>query len=131
MVAAQGGDARVCDDPGLLPQAEKQTPVPSPVSGFIARMDAEMMGNAARELGAGRLKKDDALDPAAGFILKKRIGDRVEMGEPIAVLHHQDVVSPETAARMLAASLTITQDPPAPLPLIRARILPAGTENLA
>ncbi|HSK69986.1 MAG TPA: thymidine phosphorylase [Candidatus Limnocylindria bacterium] len=131
MVTAQGGDARVCRDPGLLPQAPAQTPVPAPKSGYVARMDAERMGLAARELGAGRVRKEDAIDPAAGFVLMKRIGDRVEEGEPFAVLHHRSSAPARTAADMLVSALTIDDRPPSPAPLIRARILPDGKEILA
>ncbi len=131
MITAQGGDARVCDDQDLLPRAEVLTPVPAPRSGFVARMDAEKMGLAARDLGAGRVRKDDAIDPTAGFELRRRIGDKVEEGETFAVLHHGRNTSPHAAAAMLTGALAISDAPPAPLPLIRARILPDGKEILA
>jgi len=129
MIEAQGGDGRVCDDTGLLPQAEKATPVPAPQSGYLARMDTEQAGLAAQALGAGRLTKDDVIDPAAGYILFKRVGDYLREGEPVAELRHAAKAPSGEAARMLRDSLRFSDTPPHIPPLIRARIAPDGKET--
>lgn len=129
MIRAQGGDERVCDDTGLLPQAEAATPVLSPKSGYLARMDAEQAGLAAQVLGAGRLTKEDVIDPAAGYILYRRVGDYFREGEPFAELRHAKKAPRMEAARMLRDSLRFSDDPPQIPPLIRARIAPDGKET--
>jgi pyrimidine-nucleoside phosphorylase len=129
MIQAQGGDARVCEEPDRLPWAEMTTPVLAPRAGFLAAMDTEKAGLAAQMLGAGRLRKEDVIDPAAGFILCKRIGDKVKAGETIAVLHHQRSAPFERAGKMLQEALQFSDTKPAKKALIRARIAPDGKET--
>ena len=67
-VAAQGGDQAVADDPDdVLPRAALQRVVLVPSSGYLAGIDAEGVGRAALALGAGRVSKDDPIDPGAGI----------------------------------------------------------------
>ena len=67
MIRAQGGDPRVCEgDTGLLPKASRKIAMPAPDDGYIAAIRTSEVGNAARLLGAGRLRKEDAIDPAVG-----------------------------------------------------------------
>jgi pyrimidine-nucleoside phosphorylase len=84
MVKRQGGDASVIHDPGRYPGKLKPRPVLSPRSGFISACDALGIGKLAVRLGAGRIKKEDSIDPEAGIWLEKKIGDRVKKGEPLA-----------------------------------------------
>ncbi|BAQ10761.1 pyrimidine-nucleoside phosphorylase [Bacillus sp. OxB-1] len=93
LIEAQGGDPAIVADPALLPSAAYQIEVPSPASGFVVHMDADSLGVAAMLLGAGRATKEDAIDLAVGVVLKKKIGDPVEQGEPLAIIHSnkQDV----------------------------------------
>ncbi|WP_082053780.1 pyrimidine-nucleoside phosphorylase [Gordoniibacillus kamchatkensis] len=86
-VAAQGGDPELVRRPELLPRAEREVPLPAASAGFIEAIDAEKVGLAAMLLGAGRLTKEDAIDYAVGVTLRKKVGDRVELGETLAVLH--------------------------------------------
>jgi pyrimidine-nucleoside phosphorylase len=86
-VTAQGGDPRVADDPDVLPHAARTRTVGSPRAGWVAEYDAEGVGKAAMLMGAGRARKDDAIDPAAGVVLHAKVGDRVEVGTPLATLH--------------------------------------------
>ncbi|MBB4823818.1 pyrimidine-nucleoside phosphorylase [Sporosarcina luteola] len=87
MIAAQGGNAEIVRRPELLPKATYQIEVPSPASGFITKMEADEIGVAAMLLGAGRATKEDEIDLAVGIVLNKKIGDRVEKGEPLAIIH--------------------------------------------
>lgn len=83
----QGGDASVVDDPSKLPQAEYQFEVKAEESGFVEEIAAEEIGIASAMLGAGRQTKEDEIDLAVGLVLKKKVGDRVEQGDTLAVIH--------------------------------------------
>jgi pyrimidine-nucleoside phosphorylase len=87
MVAAQGGDTRVVADPDLLPRAACVETVPAPRSGYLAEVHAAEIGLTAVDLGAGRAKKGDALDYAAGLVIHRKVGDLVEKGEPLFTVH--------------------------------------------
>ena len=78
MIRAQGGDPAVCDDVSLLPQAPVRRTVACGRTGYVRAMDTVALGTAAQAMGAGRLRKEDAIDYAAGFVLKVRLGDRTE-----------------------------------------------------
>lgn len=83
----QGGNAAVVDDLSLLPTAAYQFEVKSQKSGYVSEIIADQIGLAAMHLGAGRLTKDSEIDLAVGIILNKKIGDKVEAGEPLAIVH--------------------------------------------
>ena len=87
VIAAQGGDARVVDDPTLLPRAGLTEPVLSPSDGIVSHIDAEKIGIAAGILGAGRELVGDAIDPSVGITLLRKVGDAIATGEPVAILH--------------------------------------------
>lgn len=129
MILAQGGDAAVCDDTGRLPQSGMKTEIRAGQSGFIGSMKTEQLGLAAQALGAGRLRKEDQLDYAAGYILMKRIGDPVKQGEVMAVMHHEAGAPYEKAAAMLQDAILITQDRPPKPTLIHAMIARDGKET--
>jgi len=94
VVAAQGGDPRVCDAPDdVLPRATETQPLPAPRAGVVAAIDAERIGLAALLLGAGRRTKEDAVDPAAGIVLGAQVGDHVDAGQPLAVFHRGALVA--------------------------------------
>lgn len=86
-IAAQGGDERLVRDPSGFPTAKFSREVVAPVDGFVTRMNAEQIGHSSVKLGAGRVKKGDAIDHSAGIILCKKTGDRVARGEVLAVLY--------------------------------------------
>lgn len=83
----QGGDASVVDDVSKLPQAKFQFEVKAEESGFVEEIAAEELGIASAMLGAGRQTKEDEIDLAVGLVLKKKVGDRVEQGDTLAVIH--------------------------------------------
>jgi pyrimidine-nucleoside phosphorylase len=104
MVAAQGGDPRVVSDPdGILPRARHRREIRAPRAGAVAAIGAETVGVAALALGAGRARKEDAIDPAAGIELLCRVGDRVEKDQPLAVLHYNDRDPEPSAGRLIEA----------------------------
>ena len=87
MVKAQGGDEAVVSDLAILPKADYTMEVKAPKAGYVEHMDAQGCGMAAVLLGAGRDKKEDAVQADAGIVLCKKTGGRVEAGETLAVLH--------------------------------------------
>lgn len=87
MIEAQGGEPRVIEDLSLLPHACERIPRMAEEAGFIEKMRTDMIGNAAKCLGAGRERKDDQIDPGVGIVMKVRIGDRVKKGDVLYELH--------------------------------------------
>ena len=118
LVAAQGGDLRAIEDPGLLPQARQVEEIPAPQAGYVQRLAARKVGLAAGLLGAGREVKGQAVDPAAGVELLAKIGDRVEDGQPLARLHVGRPEGLPEAKRLLAEAYVLGEAPPRPGPLI-------------
>ena len=125
VVAAQGGDPRVCDDPlGVLPKAKHVEPFRAATSGFIAGIRAWPVGQASMLLGAGRARVDSTIDPAAGIVFAKSVGDEVRAGDVIAEIH----VNPAHAAAvpqvlaMLSEATTIATAPPERRSLILERL---------
>jgi pyrimidine-nucleoside phosphorylase len=90
IVKSQNGDIRQIDNPELLPRAKYQEEIYSDKKGFIDIVDALMIGEASRVLGAGRLRKDSEIDLSAGIILKKKKGQSVNSKEVLASLHFND-----------------------------------------
>lgn len=84
---SQGGDITVIDDTSKLPTANFQVDVPAKEAGYVAKITADEIGTAAMVLGAGRATKESEIDLAVGLVLHKKIGDKVEIGEPIATIH--------------------------------------------
>ncbi|MCZ4247432.1 pyrimidine-nucleoside phosphorylase [Bacillus amyloliquefaciens] len=83
----QGGDASVVDDPSKLPQAAYKIDVPAKEAGVVSEIVADEIGVAAMLLGAGRATKEDEIDLAVGIMLRKKVGDKVEIGEPLVTLY--------------------------------------------
>ncbi|HUT15291.1 MAG TPA: pyrimidine-nucleoside phosphorylase [Anaerolineae bacterium] len=89
-IGAQGGDAGVVDDVGLMAQARLVEDLLSPQSGCVAAINAMQVGLATVALGAGREKKGEAIDHAVGVVLKRKVGDRAKKGEPLLTIHAND-----------------------------------------
>jgi thymidine phosphorylase len=86
VVAAQGGDPRVCDSPGaVLPNAQHRDEL-ALRPGRVVAIDSEALGIAAMLLGAGRRTTDDAIDPAAGLVIDAYLGELIEPGAPPQVI---------------------------------------------
>ncbi|MCC7242723.1 MAG: thymidine phosphorylase [Acidobacteria bacterium] len=115
MVERQGGDPGIVDDEGVLPTARCLTTVRSPRAGMVAAIDAERIGRAAMRLGAGRDRKDAAIDHAAGVVLAVTHGEAVEAGQPLLDLHHNNAPGLDEA-RALAETAVRIVDTVAPAP---------------
>ena len=118
LIEAQKGNPKVVEDPYLLPQAKYVSSVLSPACGYLQSVNAEEVGRAAMILGAGREKKTDRIDPAVGLWLKKRIGDKLEKGDPIAVIYSNDKEKTEESKKCLLEAYKIGEEKPEEKPLI-------------
>ncbi|MDN5326100.1 MAG: pyrimidine-nucleoside phosphorylase [Moorella sp. (in: firmicutes)] len=117
-IAAQGGDPAVADRPELLPRAGEQVTIVAPAGGYISAVQARLVGEAAMLLGAGRVTKESPIDLAVGIELKKRRGEYIHAGEPLAVFHVNDRTNLEAARERFLAAYTLAAEPPAPRPLV-------------
>ncbi len=123
-VAAQGGDLRCVDQPERLPAAPLIAPLLSPATGFIAQVDAREVGYTVVDLGGGRARKEDSIDPAVGVVLAQgtKVGKRVSRGAPLLWVHAANQASQDAALRRLSGAIQISHEPvPAP-PLIHTVI---------
>jgi pyrimidine-nucleoside phosphorylase len=118
MVAAQGGDVLVVDEPGRLPQARIKQPFGSPGAGFVGQVDALGVALAALRLGAGRAKAEDGIDPAVGISGLLKVGAAVKAGDPLCVIHANSERGLKEAADVLAEAVTIGDAPPARAALV-------------
>src|SRR3989441_2400163 len=129
LIEAQSGDPSVVHDLDRLPAAPVRRAVPAAESGQVAALDALEIALAAKSLGAGRDRKDAAIDLSVGVVLHKKVGDRVQAGESLATAHARTddgaakVTSRIAAAFALAASAQ-------PRRLLLRRVTAAGIERL-
>lgn len=114
MVAAQGGRLD-----GPLPLAPVSV-IETRVSGYVAAVDCESIADAVISLGGGRRAVGDPIDPAVGVSIRVRIGDRVEAGQPVLVVHGRDPAS-ALSVESLSHAIRVVSDPVQPRPLIIAR----------
>ena len=113
-IAAQGGDPR----PDALPVGPVVRPVPAPASGYVQAIATEALGRGALHLGAGRARKEDAIDHAVGVICHAKRGDRVEAGEPLADVHASGEEQAALAVQEVAACYRLGAEAPAARPIV-------------
>lgn len=118
MVTLQGGNADYIRNTDLFSSAKYIYNVIMPDSGYIAHMDTAGIGSVCVLLGAGRMKKEDSIDPSAGIVLHKKTGDYAQKGEIIAELHASDASLFAYAEKQFIASLEIGNEKPCSKPLI-------------
>jgi pyrimidine-nucleoside phosphorylase len=117
LIMAQGGDASYIDKPEKLPTAPIQHTLNASESGYIAQVHARMVGEAAVILGAGRRKKGDSIDQAVGVSVLVKVGEQVEKGQPLFVVHARDKDAQCEAEEKLHEAVKIQPDKVDPLPL--------------
>ena len=118
IIETQGGDPRVIDDVSRLPQANQRHPVPAPRSGYVVRMDAELIGRASVTLGAGRDRVEDAVDPAVGILVNAKPGTEVSAGDTVLDVLYRDKARLDRSLDLLTRAIVIGDEPPVPRPLI-------------
>jgi pyrimidine-nucleoside phosphorylase len=124
VIQQQGGDARVVSEPLRLPHAQKSETVRGAQGGFISRIACEQVGKACVILGGGRGKQDDAIDPAVGIVLGKKVGEAVRAGETLCTVHYNAKSRLREALDLLERSFVIAERPPQPRPLVHKIIGP-------
>jgi pyrimidine-nucleoside phosphorylase len=119
MIQAQGGDPRVVDEPEqMLPSAPVRPPIMAERAGTLAAVDAEGLGRASGDLGAGRKRKGDPIDPSVGIEFLPKIGDRLVAGQELGRVHARSDGDAEAAIRAVHAAMTIGDEPVEPPPLV-------------
>ena len=118
MMQLQGADVRALDNPDLLPAAAIQKPFKAPRGGYIAGISAEQIGRASLTMGAGRKRTDDGIDYAVGVSDLAKVGDRVEPGQPLLVIHANDVLKLEEAGHLVEQAFAFSDEPVEIPPLV-------------
>lgn len=119
MIRSQGGDARVVDDPrAVLPRAPVHRPIVADQAGTLGTVDAEALGRASGDLGAGRRKKTDTIDPSVGIVFHPKIGDEIEVGQDLGEVHARTKDDAEACVGRVLAAMTLVEGPVEPPPLV-------------
>lgn len=121
-IEAQGGDPGAVYDTGKLPAAKLARPIPAPRSGYVKQIACDEVGICSMMLGGGRETKEDEIDLSVGFELRKKVGDRVEKGEPLAILHANDQAKAEEAEKRFVRAYLIGEEKSEPPILIKGVI---------
>lgn len=125
-IKAQGGDERICEDPALLGLSPFRQVVTAVREGYITAIAADELGRIAGSLGAGRQRKEDAVDPGAGIRLHQRVGDFVRCGEVVAELFTSRQAVLDEAAQRTAACFRVADEPSPPPVLLLGRVDQTG-----
>jgi pyrimidine-nucleoside phosphorylase len=116
-VEAQGGDPRVCDDPARLADLTlAEVRVESEHAGFVVSIDAAEVGRAVASIGGGRIKVEDEIDPAVGFLAHVKVGQELSAGEPLGLLYCRGGAASEAAAARIRAAYRIEDGQPTHVP---------------
>ncbi len=126
VVRLQGGDVRVVDDPKRMAQARHRVDVISSADGYIVSTQCEQLGNACVVLGGGREKKEDSIDPAVALEFHKRIGDRVQRGEPLCTLHYNSDARLAEARGLVESAYQVEPREPRDMPPLIHRTIGAS-----
>jgi pyrimidine-nucleoside phosphorylase len=123
MIDRQGGDAAIVRDPGRLPQATERQTISASRTGYLSRLDAELVGRASMLLGAGREQVTDVIDPGAGVLVRRKPGAAVAAGDPILELHYNDGRRLAEAVRLAEAAIELAGTPPDAVPMVLDQIV--------
>jgi len=131
MIEAQGGTRASIENPKLLPQPKLKLEVMAEGSGFVQEIDALEIGRASMILGAGRKTKDEPIDHSIGIILKKKAGDKVKEGEPLALFYSDgDLKKIEQAKEKLLKAYRIGSQSVEPSKFFYAKVSKDGVEEI-
>jgi len=122
LVEAQGGDVRYVEKPEQLPKARLIEPVPAARSGYLAAVDADVIGMAVMELGGGREKKGDPIDHSVGVIVHYKVGDLVQKDTPLFTIHANDEAKLAAVRERVLAAHSFSDAHVQRLPLFYRRI---------
>ena len=118
LVAAQGGNTQMIDNTSLLPKCDNSLEIKANQDGFIQSIDSKIVGESAVLLGAGREKKTDTIDYGAGIVLYKKTGDKVSVGDTVAILYADNYEKLKNAEKLFNTSFKIGAEKPCEQKLI-------------
>ncbi|HEX8136141.1 MAG TPA: thymidine phosphorylase [Pyrinomonadaceae bacterium] len=125
-VEAQGGDPRLCDAPASLFDLKlHEVKVESARAGFITHIETAEIGHAVAALGGGRVRMEDRIDGAVGFIGRAKIGDEVKTGQVVGLVYGRRAAEAQTAARRIQAAYLVGDEPPSPGPTLIKEVITA------
>jgi len=130
LIAAQGGNPAVLDDPIALPQAPRSETFAAGTTGTVVHIEPRAIGKAVTALGCGRRTMDDEIDPSVGFVIAVKPGDQVNAGDPIATVYARDQDGIALGRQALERAVRIGTEDHLPVPLISRRVTPEGVEVL-
>jgi pyrimidine-nucleoside phosphorylase len=117
LVENQGGDPTYVDQPEKFKLAPIIVEVESPASGYLEEINAQEIGEASVEMGAGRVKKEDKIDHTVGIVVHHKVGDKVTRGDKLFTLHASNETSMERAEERVIKACKFSKSPIEPLPL--------------
>jgi pyrimidine-nucleoside phosphorylase len=123
IIERQGGNPRVIDDYGLMPQAPNEHVIRADIDGFVTDLDAGLIGRAVVMLGGGRDKVDDEIDPAVGIMIPATVGDAVRAGDPVLRVQYRSEERLEDALPLLMQAVRVGESPRPRAPLIIDEVL--------
>ncbi|TKJ38419.1 thymidine phosphorylase [candidate division LCP-89 bacterium B3_LCP] len=129
IVQWQNGDIGVIENYTEVPNAQYEFTMKAVSSGYINEVDALVIGQAAMNLGAGRMTKEDGIDHKAGIYLHKKRGDQVSSGDPLLSLYASTEEKLDAVVPDLESAFDICADPPEERPLILSKITTKGEER--
>ena len=129
MVVAQEGNPQLIENPELLPLAKYCIKIKADKSGYIQKIDSQLVGESAMILGAGREKKESEIDLSVGIVLKKKVGSKIDISEDLAEVYYNNLEKLKEAKKKLLSSFTIGNKKPEKLPLILATISRQGIKE--
>jgi pyrimidine-nucleoside phosphorylase len=112
VVEAQGGNAQALEKFELLPNATGMREITTQRAGYVSAIEAEYIGRASTMMGAGRQRKEDAVDPAVGVILEVKAGEKVDAGAVLCRLYYTDEATLEEAAELVEDAFRISSNKP-------------------
>ncbi|HQX54596.1 MAG TPA: thymidine phosphorylase, partial [Pyrinomonadaceae bacterium] len=122
-VEVQGGDPSVCDDPeSLIDPTLKRIPFGAATSGYVAEVNTFAVGRAICDIGGGRIKAEDGVDHAVGLECTVKIGNKVEIGDPLGIIYCRTQNQADSISEILQSAYKITEEIPDIPKLIRATV---------
>jgi pyrimidine-nucleoside phosphorylase len=118
IITAQSGDARATDDPSRLPRATHFERVLTKRAGIVSEVDAMKVALAALRLGAGRIRTEDTVDPAVGIAELVKVGERIEAGATLCVIHANDTAAVPKVHAALTDAIVVGDHPVSPPQLV-------------
>jgi pyrimidine-nucleoside phosphorylase len=119
MIAAQGGDTSVIDNPDKFPKAKYIRKLPAPKRGYVHTINAGMIAEGVQKLA---MLSNKTMDPAVGVSEIKKVGTQVKQGEPLMMIHYNDETKMEEALEFLKSAYRLAPKRPSPPDLIAERV---------